>query len=112
MTLLLALLLACEGPKTETAETADACDSLDYDVTWANFGDGFFSNYCRGCHSADTPDRYDAPEGIDFDTIEDVRQWESLIRYTVIDQQTMPLGGGVYDQDLEFLGYFLDCGLN
>ena len=108
--LLLALQLACVDAKTPV-DSADACDALEYDVTWANFGDGFFANYCRGCHSALTPNRYDAPESINFDTLEEVRALESLIRTTVIDEQSMPVGGGVYDQDLEFLGYFLDCGL-
>ncbi len=108
--ILLTLLLACDADKA-TDDTASSCDTLAYDVTWANFGDGFFANYCRACHSADAPDRYDAPEGINFDTLDEVRALSSLIETTVIINETMPEGGGVYDQDLEFLGYFLECGL-
>lgn len=108
--LLLAALLAC-GDKGGDDTAASACDSLEYDVNWANFGDGFFGNYCRACHSVYAPERYGAPEGIDFDTIEDVRTYAGMIRSAVIENQTMPVGGGVYDQDMEFLGYFLECGL-
>lgn len=107
---LLLLSLGCaDKPVTETA---DACASLEYDVNWANFGDGFFANYCRACHSAASPRRYDAPEGVNFDTLEEVRTFSALIRTTVIDEGSMPEGGGVYDQDLEFLDYFLECGLD
>lgn len=105
--LLLALLAACDGG----ADSADACATVPYEVTWANFGDGFFGSYCRGCHSVATPSRYGAPDAVNFDGIEEVRQWEERIRVTVLEDQSMPIGGGVYDQDLEFLGYFLDCGL-
>ncbi len=108
--LLLALMLACGGDKG-AAESADPCAEVPYDLNWANFGDGFFANYCRACHSSGAPDRFGAPDGINFDTLEEVRAQSSLIAFVVIEEQSMPEGGGVYEQDLEFLGYFLECGL-
>ncbi len=33
------------------------------------------------------------------------------IRLRVIEDQTMPLGGGVYEEDLELLNVMLACGL-
>jgi hypothetical protein len=87
----------------------DPCDAVD--VTWANWGFGFFASYCRSCHSANSPDRYGAPDGVDFDSLEDVATWAERIRITTIDDQTMPIGGGVPDLELERLDQLLQCGL-
>ena len=77
------LLIAC-ATEDKAVESADPCADETYHLTWANWGDGFFANYCRACHSADAPDRFDAPEGINFDTVEDVAQWNDLIRSAVL----------------------------
>lgn len=111
LSLALLLLLGCAA-EDKVAETADPCASAPYDLTWANFGDGFFLNYCRACHSEDARDRFDAPEGINFDTRAEVQQWRSLIRTAVLVDGDMPVGGGVYEADLEFLDLFLECGLD
>ena len=84
MTLLLAL--ACAGG----ADTADTSTCADSDVTWVSFADGFFSNYCRSCHSSTTQNRYGAPDGLDFDTEAQVRQYEALVRSSVLEDGTMP----------------------
>ena len=106
--LLILGLAACSGD--DELETADPCAG-DPDVTWQGWGDGFFGTYCRGCHSTDAPDRYGAPEDINFDTRADVLAWEGLVRQTVLEDETMPVGGGVYPDDLELLDTLLRCGL-
>jgi uncharacterized membrane protein len=111
MTLLLPLLLACgEDPVTEDS-VADPCDSA-YPVTWANWAEGFFTNYCRACHSSGTAERYGAPEGVDFDTLDDVLRWRERIEIRTLEMQDMPVGGGVYEEDLELLRVWLDCELS
>lgn len=105
------LLIACAN-QDKAVESADPCADATYHLTWANWGDGFFANYCRACHSVNAPDRFDAPEGINFDTVEDVAQWNDLIRTAVLVDGTMPVGGGVYETDLEFLDIFLACGVS
>ncbi|MFZ5479124.1 MAG: hypothetical protein ACOZNI_20335 [Myxococcota bacterium] len=100
------LWIACAG---EGGDTAAACDPAV--ATWDGFGDGFFRTYCRACHSATAPDRHGAPEGVDFDTIDDVRAQRDAVRSAVIERGTMPLGGGVYDDDLARLDVLLACGL-
>jgi uncharacterized membrane protein len=87
------------------------CDTGQPDVSWSHGGEGFFRNYCTACHSISSPNRYGAPEGVDFDTLADVRGHAGAIRYAVFDAQTMPLGGGVPDDQLDLLLLFLDCGL-
>ena len=110
---LLVLLLACTdgdgdsaAPATTVTECADAPGA-----TWASFGDGFFAFYCRGCHAAETPDRYGAPEDVNFDTREDLRLHADRVRVRVLDEATMPVGGGVYPDDLVLLDVLLRCGL-
>ena len=82
---------------------------LDCSVNWDGWTDGFFATYCRACHSVTTAERYGAPEGVDFDTRADVIQWAERIRIRVLEQETMPLGGGVVQTDLEPLERWLQC---
>ncbi len=101
--------LACTGAPGDSGVASVCIDAPA--VTWVSFGDGFFSTYCRSCHSAETQDRFGAPEGIDFDTPDQVRTFTESIRRVTLTDGTMPVGGGVYEDDLILLGYLLDCGL-
>ena len=101
------------------AETVDSTPLEDTDsacvdareLSWSSFGHGFFRTWCTSCHSESSAERAGAPPGIDFDTEDQVATWSDAIRRTVIDDETMPLGGGVYDDDLELLDEYLRCGL-
>ena len=88
------------------ADTGDVPDPLaDWDctpddtVTWGGFADGFFSAYCRSCHSTTTPDRRGAPEGVDFTDRAEVLAWAPRIKARVLDADTMPPGGGTVFED-------------
>lgn len=81
--------------------------AVDASLTWASWGDGFFATYCTSCHSVGTPDRRGAPEGVDFDSEADVIAWGARVRARVLDAGTMPLGGGVIDEDLLLLDRYL-----
>lgn len=107
--LLLFLLAGCAGG--EDTDDTDVDCSLSPDLTWANWGDPFFRTWCQSCHSADTPNRFGAPEGIDFDTLEDVRLYEGAIHQTVLVDETMPVGGGIEDTQLDNLAWYLSCKL-
>jgi len=101
--------LGCGTPEpTDTSTAVDACEE-QLDLTWSNWGDGFFADYCRSCHSVDAPNRFEAPEGIDFDTEAEVIEWQERIHVRVLDEQTMPLGGGVHANDLEMLETYMNC---
>lgn len=110
--LMMLILAGCSKSEPSAADTAvvGICDT-GLDVTWSNWGAGFFRSYCTSCHSVNTEDRWGAPEGINFDTQEDVTQWMDSIRNAVLVNSTMPVGGGVYDEDLALLDRFLTCGL-
>ena len=96
------LLLACAEPVEDTG-----CAEI---VTWESWGEGFFRTYCEGCHSSTPLDRHGAPDGMDFDTLEGVKSWAGPIRDTVLVDGTMPLGGGVSEDELALLDDFLTCG--
>lgn len=103
---MLVLLLACTG---DDADSAPVCDAH---VTWNNWGDGFFTTWCQPCHSATAPDRNGAPESLNFDTSTDVVTYEASVRRTVLEMETMPVGGGLTDEDRALLEDFLACGLD
>ncbi len=103
---MIALLLACT---TEAPPSPVACEAS---VTWDGFAHGFFLTYCNACHSQANPDnRYGAPLGIDFDSEALVYAQATRVRARVLDDQTMPLGGGVTPDDLVLLDRYLSCSL-
>ncbi len=101
------LLIACAGE----VDSGPGCelDEGGGHPTWSNFGEGFFLTYCQACHAVDSPSRFDAPDSVTFDTEAEVVPLIPLIREVVIDDETMPLGGGLPAEDLEQLGNYLDC---
>ena len=82
-------------------------------LTWDNFGGPFVLNWCTGCHSANLPEgeRAGATLGVDFDTVEDVQQWRSVMWvYSADDNLSMPPVGGPGPMDRFYFGEWLACG--
>lgn len=104
---MLLTLIACTRPATVVY--VDSGSTACSGPTWTDFGDGFFRTWCASCHSSTTPDRNGAPEGLDYETYEQVVAGAEAIRDAVLVRHSMPLGGGVYPDDLEELEAFLDC---
>lgn len=96
-------------PAFERAAPAADCGDVPA-VTWDGWAHGFFLNYCTSCHSASAPDRHGAPTGVDFDSESQVRDGLDAVRSTVFETHTMPVGGGIAEDDLVLLGIWLDCG--
>jgi uncharacterized membrane protein len=112
------LLLACEGAPLDSAARLDAVPSVRPaecadapSVTWDGWGEGFVTTWCQACHSATTEERNDSPLGVDFDTEADLRFWADSVRRTVLEDGTMPVGGGVSEETAVLLETLLDCGL-
>jgi hypothetical protein len=104
--MILALLFACGTPEAATP-VAD-CSSVP-DVSWDAWGEGFFRTYCTSCHGSGTRNRNGAPPGYDFDDQSVVLAHAEDIRRAVLTDQTMPVGGGVYPDDLTLLDVYLSC---
>lgn len=103
--MVLALLLACAD---KTADTAVDC-SVAPAVSWEGWGQGFFLTWCQACHGSDAQDRHGAPADQVFDTWADVLEREEAIRQSVLIEATMPIGGGVDEDELHQLDVLLTC---
>ena len=101
------VLVSCEN----SSDTGNIHTNFDYEcpLTWNNWGEGFFTTWCQSCHSRTTPQRNGAPEGMNFDTLTDVFEWQAAIRDSVIDNDRMPKGGGIPNDVKEQLIEYMDC---
>lgn len=102
-------LCALAGCAGQDSAAVCALDSGGGHPTWANFGQAFFLTYCDACHAADSPNRFGAPISVTFDTEAEVDGQLDAIRRTVLDERSMPLGGGLPDDDLAALDNYLTC---
>lgn len=78
-------------PGEVTAGDPDEVDCSE--LTYENFADNFFRSYCLRCHSATLVGdlaRSDAPVGINYDTIEGVREFATRIRLRAGQLGDMP----------------------
>lgn len=125
--LVAALACACGGPDSGPDEGAPpdepplgdgttledrACPEESF-LDYQNFGSVFFSEYCVGCHSAELPRamRQDAPEGVDFDGLDKIRERADIIYLRAADAYaTMPPVGGPSPDIRVLLGEWLACG--
>ena len=107
--MLLLFLAACTGtPDVDTSASVARCEDPTA-VTWNNWAEDFFTTYCDACHSSRAVDRRGAPESAVFDTEAQAVAQLARVRARVLEQQTMPLGGGVFEDDLVLLGRWVDC---
>jgi len=89
-----------------------ACPSSSV-ATYENFGAPFFFSYCTGCHSSALGEgqRRNAPIGVNFDSLDDIRRMRERIWARAADKNTtMPPVGGPSDAQRELLGDWLACG--
>jgi uncharacterized membrane protein len=106
------LLMSCGGDKTSEyidRDTAVLPFETECDVDWDAWANGFFTTYCKSCHSVNSTNRYGAPESVNIDTVADVRDWADRVRLRVLESQTMPVGGGVPEEELLRLSNWMDC---
>jgi hypothetical protein len=99
-----------EGPWSSLEERPCPPDSF---LTFENFGGPFILDHCKGCHSGALPAdmRQDAPPGVDFDSLDDVRHWAPRIWARAADQNaTMPPVGAPGPEERALLGEWLACG--
>lgn len=111
-TLTLALLLGCADKNEESGGDSSFCGTAPT-VTWDTWGAGFVTESCQSCHASTSPDRNGAPDGVVFDTEEDVAARASLILAVATgDAPTMPPEGGVSEDDRALLEIWLTCGID
>jgi uncharacterized membrane protein len=104
----LGVLASCGG----SSDTATFSCDRDPPLSYANFGEGFLSTHCEGCHSSLIPDnlREGAPPGVSFSSYADVLSWAGRIEARSIDPSAgMPPGGGPSEDDRRLLHEWLVC---
>jgi len=105
----------CEtsSPPTTIDEPAPCEDSV---LTYANFGEPFLLDWCRGCHSSGLPVdmRQNAPSNVNFDTLDQVHDLASRIEIRAVGDAdlppTMPPAAGPPDEERALLAEWLACG--
>jgi uncharacterized membrane protein len=109
--MMLLALFGCGGPdEAEPMSTYD-CAAVP-EVTWEGWTHGFATTYCLSCHSRQNVDqRNGAPIEANFDTEAEFAALAPRVRARVLEQGTMPLGGGVQPDDLQLLDFYLTCTL-
>ena len=107
--LLLMSLLACAGESNDSG-VVGTCETVP-PVDYTNFGEGFLTENCQGCHASTAPNRYGAPEGAVFDTVDHAWAWRTVILDLVVNggEPAMPPAGGVPTDDLQRLVWWLEC---
>ena len=112
------LLAACGTESVDSAKadgttdpSSSACvtDTGGGYPTWAGFGEAFFAGRCASCHAATAPDRFGAPEAVTFDSEEEVLLLLDAVQRVILDDATMPPGGGLHEDELRELQRYLDC---
>lgn len=105
--------LNCSSPVPRVTLQEDLNCSADSTVGWADV-EPTFSTSCTSCHSASLSgdDRNDAPEGMDFDNAQQVRDFgDEAYIWGFLYRQEMPDGGPVLDNaDAAVIHEWLSCG--
>jgi mono/diheme cytochrome c family protein len=115
MLLLLAGIVAATGQNAcaEWTELDDVeCPPEGTDLTWNNFGSGFFADNCNSCHSVNAEDRRGAPVAFVFDTHDQVAALtDRIFLRSAADNVTMPPGpDDPGDEERWLLAEWLACG--
>ena len=92
------LLLSCGGDCTEDP----------YAPTYENWAEGFFLSKCLPCHSDEAQDVFGAPN-IALQTYSDIMWNQKKIRRSVLEEQRMPPGDGLLEDERILLEQWLDC---
>ena len=88
---------------------ADFCDDAP-NLSWNNFGQGFLTEACQGCHATAADNRYGAPDEVVFDTAEVTwAQADRILARATGDFPSMPPLGGTSATDRQKLEIWLRC---
>lgn len=94
-------MLACGGVSSADGEE---CSPFYYE----NFGAGFMTEHCQGCHADGATDREGAPQAIFFDDVSSILEHRDTIIYE-IEEETMPPAGGITEEERAAAVEWLNC---
>lgn len=91
------------------ADAEDPCADIPL-LNYNNFGQGFMTENCQGCHASTSAERYGAPESVTFDTVDEVwSRAERILERSAGADASMPPAGGVPEDDRAKLEWWLLC---
>lgn len=99
--MMLIWILACGTPNDVQEEE---CSSFYYE----NFGVGFMTENCQGCHAQQAIDRQGAPQDISFDDVSSILEHRDAVVYE-IEEETMPPAGGIPQEERDAALEWLNC---
>lgn len=102
-------LAACGGNAERIEDSAQSVCDTALPVSWDNWGEGFMLTHCSGCHAEGAPDRHGAPDGVFFDSEDQVLGAAATLLRMVVDEDTMPPAGGVREEEKILLEAWLGC---
>ncbi len=108
---LIVFLLGCEEGANAPVLPSEDCQRPD--LTWQSYADGFFRDWCTGCHASqlESGNRNGAPISLNFDNVYDVRDSLDRIQIrTTGAEPSMPPATGPTDEERELLQSWIECG--
>ena len=84
------------------------CSDDPYAPTYENWAEGFFLSKCLPCHGEAVQEVFGAPN-IQLASYSDVYHLRDTIRRFVLEEQSMPPGGGLFEDEKLMLEQWLDC---
>jgi len=108
----LAMALASFGAGCAEPFEDAVCPSEGTDLTYDNFGKRFFQHQCNGCHSVGSEDRRGAPEGVNFDDLDEIHDWTEYIydRSAGVNDSMPPGPDDPPIEERDDLAEWLACG--
>lgn len=116
--LITAACASCTPDSPLPPDALDAAREIDCgQSTYENFGARFFHDYCLHCHNEQLVGdamRFDAPTGINFNSLDQVRGFQRRIRLRAGEQGDMPPRllpvPRPSEEERKLLIRWLDCG--
>ena len=105
-------LFACSSEDDDPIDDEPDLTCQESVLSYDNFGDPFFRDWCTGCHNADLAEgmRQGSPTNVNFNTREGILLWRDRVQFRALEMTNMPPTAGPAEDERALLSEWLDCG--